>query len=210
MPREPNAAIMAATGLGRSLWAHCAVIEEPRRAEKVVCPLPEILLLLLAATLAGADDLVEVRLWGRQHLAFLRRCLPFRRGIRRHDRLGDVIHAIDRAPGAAKPCVWSRPLQLVEAERAGQPSIARRYHLSSMALDAASFACAVRAHSGIESRGAGSWTWSSAMTSPGSAPATAPDHGHHSPQGHEPHPTSPAHHQPEKTAANPPPGAPTA
>lgn len=143
------------------------MIEEPRRAEKTVCPLPEILLLILAATLAGADDLVEVRPWGRQHLAFLRRCLPFRRGIRRHDRLGDAIHAIDPAPRAAKPCIWSRPLQrrrlrllrrrslrLVEVERAGQTSIARRYHLLSMALGAASsaFACAVRAHWGIENR----------------------------------------------------------
>jgi len=35
--------------------------------------LPEILLLLLSATIAGADDFVEVALWGQEHLDFLRR-----------------------------------------------------------------------------------------------------------------------------------------
>jgi hypothetical protein len=39
--------------------------------------LPEILLLLLGATLAGADDLVEIELWGQQQLAFLRRFRPY-------------------------------------------------------------------------------------------------------------------------------------
>jgi hypothetical protein len=32
--------------------------------------LPEILLLVLAATIAGADDFVETTLWGAEHLAF--------------------------------------------------------------------------------------------------------------------------------------------
>ena len=43
---------------------------------------------MLAATLAGADDFVEVRLWGRQHLVFLRRFLPFQRGIPSHGHAG--------------------------------------------------------------------------------------------------------------------------
>ena len=34
-------------------------------------------------------------LWGEQHLAFLRRFLPFGRGIPSHDTLCEVIAAID-------------------------------------------------------------------------------------------------------------------
>ena len=53
------------------------------------------MLLVLCATLAGAEDFVEIRLWGRQKLAFLRTLLPFRRGIPSHDTLNDVINALE-------------------------------------------------------------------------------------------------------------------
>ena len=48
-----------------------AALSDPRQQAKVLYPLPEILLLVLAATLAGADDFVETTLWGTEHLAFL-------------------------------------------------------------------------------------------------------------------------------------------
>jgi len=41
----------------------------------VLYPLPELLLLLLCGTVAGADDLVELTLWGEEHLALLQRFL---------------------------------------------------------------------------------------------------------------------------------------
>ena len=44
---------------GTSLLDRFAVLEDPRQRAKVLYPLPEILLLLLSATLAGADDCVE-------------------------------------------------------------------------------------------------------------------------------------------------------
>ena len=58
---------------GTSLLDRFAALKDPRQQAKVLYPLPEILLLLLGATLAGADDLVEIELWGKQQLAFLRR-----------------------------------------------------------------------------------------------------------------------------------------
>jgi predicted transposase YbfD/YdcC len=64
--------------------------------------LPEIVLLLLSATLAGADDFVEIQLWGEQNLAFLRRFLPYRHGIASHDTLGEVIRVLD--PEHFKSC----------------------------------------------------------------------------------------------------------
>ncbi len=62
---------------GTVLLDHVAALEDPRQAAKVLHPLPEILLLLLGATLAGADDFVEIEMWGEEHLAFLRRFLPY-------------------------------------------------------------------------------------------------------------------------------------
>lgn len=64
----------------------------------MICPLREVLLLVLCATLSGTKDSVEIKLWGEQRLAFLRRFLPFERGIPAHDTLNDVINALDEEP----------------------------------------------------------------------------------------------------------------
>src|SRR3954451_21471441 len=69
---------------GPSLLDHFAALEDPRQQAKVLYPRPEILLLLLCATLAGADDVTEVGVWGGENLAFLRRFLPYRHGIPSH------------------------------------------------------------------------------------------------------------------------------
>ena len=80
---------------GVSLLDHFSALDDPRQPGKVLYPLPEVMLLVLCATLAGAEDFVEVRLWGRQKLGFLRTLLPFRRGVPSHDTLNDVINALD-------------------------------------------------------------------------------------------------------------------
>ena len=82
--------------------SHFAYLRDPRQAAKVLYPLPELLLLLLCGTVAGADDFVELTLWGSEHLSFLRRFLPFARGIPSHDTLCEVIAAID--PALFKTC----------------------------------------------------------------------------------------------------------
>ena len=43
-----------------SILRHFARIDDPRQNAKVLYPLAEILLLALAATVAGADDFVEI------------------------------------------------------------------------------------------------------------------------------------------------------
>jgi predicted transposase YbfD/YdcC len=77
------------------LLTHFAALKDPRQRAKVLYPLTEILLLALAATIAGADDFVEVTVWGEQNLAFLRRFHPYETGIPSHDTLCDVFAAID-------------------------------------------------------------------------------------------------------------------
>jgi len=82
--------------------AHFAALQDPRQTAKVLYPLPELLLLLLCGTVAGADDFVELALWGGEHLPFLRRFLPFARGIPSHDTLCEVVAALD--PALFKTC----------------------------------------------------------------------------------------------------------
>jgi predicted transposase YbfD/YdcC len=67
--------------------------------------------------LAGAADFGEVRLWGREKLAFLRSLLPFRRGIPSHDTLNDVINALDPDLFGACFIAW------VEGLREDEPDI---------------------------------------------------------------------------------------
>jgi predicted transposase YbfD/YdcC len=96
---------MGQMAAGKALLDHFAVLDDPRQQAKVLYPLPEIVLLLLCATLAGADDFVEIALWGRQNLAFLRRFQPYAHGIPSHDTVGEVIRVLD--PGLFKACFAS-------------------------------------------------------------------------------------------------------
>ena len=78
-----------------SLLGHFSALADPRQRWRVIYPLPEILLLVLCATLSGMEDFVEIGLWGEERLDFLRRFLPFERGLPAHDTLNDVINALD-------------------------------------------------------------------------------------------------------------------
>ena len=97
--------------------SHFSALRDPRQTTKVLYPLPEILLLMLCATIAGADDFVEIGLWGVERLDFLRRFLPYEHGIPSHDTLCDVIAAID--PELFKACF----LAWVKGLRADEPDV---------------------------------------------------------------------------------------
>jgi predicted transposase YbfD/YdcC len=84
---------------------HFSALEDPRQSWKVVYPLPEIMLLILAATIAGADDFVEIEAWGNERLDFLRTLLPYENGIPSHDALNDLVNALD--PELFKACFTS-------------------------------------------------------------------------------------------------------
>lgn len=86
----------------RSVLDHFSALEDPREPWRVMYPLPEILLVVLCATLSGMEDFVEIKLWGEQRIDFLRRFLPYDRGIPSHDTLNDVMNALD--PELFKTC----------------------------------------------------------------------------------------------------------
>ena len=108
---------MSRTVSSAAILDHFSALSDPRQGWRVVYPLSEILLLVLCATLCGMDDFVETKLWGEQRLGFLRRFLPYERGIPAHDTLNDLINGLD--PELFKACFTS----WVEALRDKAPDI---------------------------------------------------------------------------------------
>ena len=119
---------MRRPGSSLSILDHFSALSDPRERWRVVYPLPEILLLVLCATLCGMDDFVETKLWGEQRLGFLRRFLPYERGIPAHDTLNDLINGLDA--GLFKACFAS----WVEALREKEAANAAQLHFKWMAL----------------------------------------------------------------------------
>jgi predicted transposase YbfD/YdcC len=65
----------------KSLLDHFSEVEDFRANWRVAHPLPEILLLVVCATIASCDDFNDIAAWGETHLPFLRRYLPYHHGI---------------------------------------------------------------------------------------------------------------------------------
>jgi predicted transposase YbfD/YdcC len=58
-----------------------SVVEDAREPHRVAYPLQEILLLSVCGTIADCDDYDDIAAWGKAHLDFLRRLLPFHHGV---------------------------------------------------------------------------------------------------------------------------------
>jgi predicted transposase YbfD/YdcC len=70
-------------------------IEDPRQAAKVEHDLVELLVVAVAAVLAGADTFVEIEIWAEEKLDWLRRYLPLVHGIASHDTFGRMFGLIE-------------------------------------------------------------------------------------------------------------------
>jgi predicted transposase YbfD/YdcC len=71
-------------------------LEDPRKqAGRFQYPLQELLLTALCAVCAGAEDWVDVAEWGEFKLPWLRRFLPFERGVASHDTFSRVFAMLD-------------------------------------------------------------------------------------------------------------------
>jgi predicted transposase YbfD/YdcC len=95
---------------------HFSALTDPRQSWKVIYPLPEILLAVLCATMAGADDFVEIHKWAESRLEFLRRFLAFKKGIPSHDTLNDVINALPAEEFSACFVSWVESLRNQQLE----------------------------------------------------------------------------------------------
>ena len=94
-----------------ALLDYFSALQDPRQSWKVLYPLDEILLLTLCATMAGADDFMEIQQWGNEKIEFLRRMRPFRNGIPAHDTVNDVFNALPAGLFAELFTRWTETLR---------------------------------------------------------------------------------------------------
>ncbi len=93
-----------------NLLDHFSVIEDPREQWRVAHPLPEVLLLVVSATIASCDDFDDIAAWGEAHLGFLRRFLPFYHGVPGGRWLNILMNRID--PDLFSACFTSWACEL--------------------------------------------------------------------------------------------------
>ena len=96
--------------------SHFEGLPDYRQKGKVAYPLDEVLLLMLAAALAGAETVADIARFGRAKLTFLQRFRPFANGTPSHDQLGIILAKLD--PVAFQRCfvAWTAALTKRAAE----------------------------------------------------------------------------------------------
>lgn len=91
-----------------SLLGHFGEIDDPREPWRVAHPLPEVLLLVVCATMADCDDYDAIAAWGEAHLSFLRRSMPYHHGVPGGRWLTLLMNRIDPALFSAAFTAWVR------------------------------------------------------------------------------------------------------
>jgi predicted transposase YbfD/YdcC len=92
----------------RALLDHFAIIDDPRDPWRVAHPLPEVLLLVVCGTIADCDDYEGIGAWGKAHLAFLRRFLPYHHGVPGARWLTILMNRIDPVLFSSAFTAWVR------------------------------------------------------------------------------------------------------
>jgi predicted transposase YbfD/YdcC len=87
-----------------------------RQKGKVAYPLEEVLLLMLAASLAGSETVADMARFGQAKLEFLQRFRRFANGTPSHDQLGIILARLD--PAAFQRCfvAWTAAVTKTSAE----------------------------------------------------------------------------------------------
>jgi predicted transposase YbfD/YdcC len=83
------------TGKQRRLADVFVTITDPRQAGKVEHDLVELLVVAVNGVLVGADTFVEIELWAKERLDWLRGYLRLENGIPSHDTFGRLFGLID-------------------------------------------------------------------------------------------------------------------
>jgi predicted transposase YbfD/YdcC len=83
-------------------------ITDPRQSSKVEHDLVELLVIAVNAVLVGADTFVEIELWARERIDWLRRYLRLENGIPSHDTFGRLFGVINPDEFEAAFRHWAR------------------------------------------------------------------------------------------------------
>ncbi|HVS49266.1 MAG TPA: ISAs1 family transposase [Candidatus Dormibacteraeota bacterium] len=95
----------------RRLLDHFGEVADPRESWRVAHPLPEVLLLVVCASIAACDDFDDIAAWGEAHLPFLRRFLPYHHGVPGERWLNILMNRIDPVLFSACFMAWARELR---------------------------------------------------------------------------------------------------
>lgn len=90
------------------LLEHFATVDDPRDVRRIAHPLAEILLLVVCGTMADCDDYDHIAAWGKAHLAFLRRHLPYEHGVPGGRWLTILMNRVNPALFSAAFTAWVR------------------------------------------------------------------------------------------------------
>lgn len=91
-------------------------IEDARQAKKVRHKLKDILVIVLFATLANADDWVEMELFAKEYQDFLRKYIELKNGIPSHDTLNRVMGMVSQEVLQQLYSKWQELLNRDEGE----------------------------------------------------------------------------------------------
>src|SRR3954468_20595341 len=92
----------------KALLDHFGQIEDPREPWRVAHPLPEVLLLVVCGTICDCEDYDLIAEWGEEHLAVLRRYLPYHYGVPGGRWLTQLMDRINPGLFAAAFTAWVR------------------------------------------------------------------------------------------------------
>jgi predicted transposase YbfD/YdcC len=92
----------------KSLLDHLGEIEDVREPWRVAHPLREVLFLVVCGTICDCEDYDLIAEWGEQHLAFLRRYLPYHHGVPGGRWLTILMNRIDPAVFSQAFTDWVR------------------------------------------------------------------------------------------------------
>ena len=76
------------------------------------------MLVVLCALLGAAEGFVEITRWGELNLEFLRRFVPYKRGIRSHNALNDLFNTLDHDAFRDSFVAWAASLRAAGESRA--------------------------------------------------------------------------------------------
>jgi len=99
-----------------SFLHHFNDLPDHRQAGKVDYPLPEVLLLILLAVLAGAEAFTDIARFGERKIELLRRFRPYVNGTPSHDHLGDIFATLDARAFQSCFVAWVAALTNTPAE----------------------------------------------------------------------------------------------
>ena len=91
-------------------------LPDRRQAGKVDYPLPEVLLLILLAVLAGAETFTDIARFGEKKIELLRRFRSYVNGTPSHDHLGDIFATLDARAFQLCFAAWVAKLTNTSAE----------------------------------------------------------------------------------------------